>query len=138
ARDQAAWTIDMLENGRGGVFQTVTPPPPFTFEQMLEAIVESVGPVGTSLVWVDPDFLIEQGVTGEHLPLWAGADPNDSGMACDPGRAFAAGLSPRPLAVTIRETLEHEQKEPTPGGDTTGLSREREVELLRAWTDRRG
>ncbi|HVQ89067.1 MAG TPA: hypothetical protein VMT88_12890, partial [Actinomycetes bacterium] len=137
ARDQAVWAIDMLEKRQSGTFHTVSPEPRFTFEQMLEAIVSAVGPVGTSLVWVDREFLIDQAIDGEHLPLWPGPDFGDYGMALDPGRATSVGLAPRPLSQTIVELLEQEQKQPTPDGNTTGLSREREAELLRTWGDRR-
>jgi 2'-hydroxyisoflavone reductase len=113
----------------------VSPPPPFTFEQMLDTIVDSVGPAGTSLVWVDRDFLLEQGVGAENLPLWVGADFEDEGMACDPARATGAGLSPRPLSQTIRETLDHERSQPTTPDDAE-LSRDREAEVLGAWAER--
>ena len=54
------------------------------------------------------------------------------GSSCDAGRAMAAGLTPRPLrSETIRETLDHERAQPTPGNQ--GLSREREAEVLKAW-----
>jgi len=135
ARDQAEWTIAMLEKKSAGTFHTVSPAPPFTFEQMLQTIVEAVGPAGTSLVWVDGDFLNAQGVDGDDLPLWAGGASDDPGMACDPSRAMTAGLSPRPLAQTIRETLEHEQATPTPS-EGTGMTRARESEVLEAWANR--
>ncbi len=135
ARDQAAWTIHMLEQAAGGTFHTVSPAPPFSFEQMLDAIVDSVAPAGTSLVWVDRDFLLEQGVGADDLPLWVGADFEDAGSACDPARAAAAGLSPRALSQTIRETLDYERSQPTPPPGSE-LSREREAEVLRAWAGR--
>jgi 2'-hydroxyisoflavone reductase len=136
ARDQATWTIEMLEKQTAGAFHTVSPPPPFTFEDMLKAIVEAVGPDGTSLEWVDSAFLTDHGVDGNELPLWAEGIPDDPGMACDPSRVLAAGLSPRPLAQTITETLAHERAGRTPGGEGTGMSRERETELLTAWSKR--
>lgn len=136
ARDQADWTIAMLEKKAAGTYHTVSPPPPFSFEQMLQSIVEAVGPADTSLVWVDAKFLTQQGVDGNELPLWGEGADGDAGMACDPGRALAQGLQPRPLDQTIRETLEHEGTSPTPGGEGVGMSREREATLLAEWANR--
>jgi 2'-hydroxyisoflavone reductase len=82
-----------------------------------------------SFVWVPEAFLAEQGV-GEwmELPLWL-HDPDWVGMhLADVSRAIEARLSFRPLAETIRETLE--LAAPT---DEAGLSAAREQELLSAW-----
>ena len=52
-------------------------------------------------------------------------------MAADPAKAYAAGLSPRPLADTVRDTLAWTR---TVGSPTSrGSSPEREQELLAAW-----
>lgn len=134
ARDQADWTIRMLEQSKAGTFHTLAPAPPFTFEDMLESIVEAVGPAGTTLEWVDANFLIEQGVDGEMLPLWGGAYDNEFGIACDPARANAAGLRPRPLAQTIKDTLADVRE--TPRAQDTELTRAKEAEILSAWKSR--
>ncbi len=124
----------MIERQATGTFHTVSPQPPFGFADMLNSIVEAVAPAGTTLTWVDGSFLIEQGVSYEDLPLWDNPGPDDLGMACDGSRATAAGLNPRPLTETVRETLDHERAEPTPGNQ--GLSRQREAEVLKAWANR--
>src|SRR4029079_16513821 len=49
ARDQARWIVELLEKGDLGTFHTVSPPPPFSFEDMLNTIVDAVGPVGTEI-----------------------------------------------------------------------------------------
>ena len=136
ARDQAAWIVDMLEKGNTGTFHTVSPPPPFSFEQMLNSIVEAVGPAGTRLVWVDRDFLLKQGVEGSDLPLWPGSDFGDFGISSDPSRVLAAGLAPRPFAQTVKETMAYERATPTPGGEGIGLPRDRETQVLAAWAAR--
>lgn len=133
-RDQAAWVIDVVERGAGGTFHTVTPEPPFSFSDMLNAIVDAVGPDGTTLTWVDGAFLAERGVSDEDLPLWDNPKPGDPGLSCNPARAYAAGLHPRPLAQTIRELLAAERDRTTPGDP--GLSRDREVALLKEWAGR--
>ena len=134
ARDQADWTIRMLEDNNAGTFHTLAPAPPFTFEDMLESIVEAVGPAGTTLEWVDADFLVRQGVEGEMLPLWAGAYEGEYGIACDPARANAAGLRPRPLTQTIQDTLADVRQ--TSRAQDAELTRAREAEILSAWKAR--
>lgn len=135
ARDQGEWTVEMLEAGSSGIYHTVSPAPPFTFQDMLDTIVKSVGPPGTSLVWVDPKFLTDRGVDGSQLPLWGEGAADDPGIACDPSRAHSQGLRPRPLEQTVQELLGAERANPTPGIDEANLSREREAELLAEWAN---
>jgi 2'-hydroxyisoflavone reductase len=132
-RDQARWIIELLERGDAGTFHTVSPPPPFTFADMLNTIVDAVGPAGTEIVPVSPEFLVKHGVGNSDLPLWYPGDEAVHGLSCDPSRAVAHGFSTRPLAETVRETLEHERGTPTPNPNDTGWSRDAEAKLLRAW-----
>lgn len=138
ARDQARWILELLERGDSGTFHTVSPPPPFTFSDMLQTIVEAVGPAGTEIVPVPPSFLIEQGVGNAHLPLWYPSPEPDDGLSCDPARAVAHGFATRTLTKTVRETLAHERRTPTPNPNDVGWSREREAEVLAAWDSQSG
>jgi 2'-hydroxyisoflavone reductase len=120
-RDLAEWIVRQLEDGRGGVFNATSPGVPWS------AVLS-----GTDVTWVDDAFLVEQGV-GEwmELPLWV-ADPAWSGIhetAVD--RALAAGLTFRPLAETIADTLALAATV-----DGVGLDPERERELLARWHGR--
>jgi 2'-hydroxyisoflavone reductase len=136
ARDMATWVVDLIERETGGVFHAVSPPPPFSFADMLDQIVAEAGPPGTALTWVGRSFLLDAGENDATLPMWPGGDPAGMFEAADPGRAEAAGLAPRPLAQTIRETLAHERAEPTPTRPGIGLPAEREAELLARWRAR--
>jgi len=133
ARDQAAWIVSLLERSITGTFHAVSPAPPFGFGQMLEAIAAEVAPAGTQLVWADSSFLIEQGVNGAGLPLWAEGegDAANMGMA-DPAAAFATGLAPRPLRQTVAD-IRAEERLPGAGRPGVGISAEREAELLARW-----
>jgi 2'-hydroxyisoflavone reductase len=129
-RDLADWMIDMAERRETGVFNATGPERPLTMEGLLEAIREASGR-DACLSWADERFLVESGVEEwSELPLWLapGANPESASfMAVDVGKALAAGLRFRPLAATIRDTLE--------GADTSpaaGLHPDRERELLRA------
>jgi 2'-hydroxyisoflavone reductase len=131
ARDQGAWTVKLAENRTSGTFNGIGTGLPFSFEDLLDATVEAVGPEGTTLTWVDGLWLAEQGVTGMHLPLW-NEGQDEWTLAGSNARALASGLSPRPLTETIVDTLawiESSGAEPAAGA---GLSAEREAELLEA------
>ena len=133
-RDQGEWMVRLLEEGRSGAFHAVSPAPPFSWGDLLSAIVVAVGPPGTTLTWVDGEWLGGQGLGESAFPLWA-AEEDPGFSAADPAKAYAAGLAPRPLADTIRDTLEWIDEQAAPPDDV-GLSREREVELLEAWRRR--
>ena len=80
-------------------------------------------------VWIDSDWLAEQGVgTWMELPLWLHGVDWVGMMDADVSRALAAGLTFRPLDEIVRGTLE--LAAPT---DDAGLKPQRETELLRAW-----
>ncbi len=132
ARDMADWTIRLLGRPAGGVFHAVSPAPPFSFGEMLEAMVAEVGPPGTTLTWVDADFLGAQGLDGESLPLWSAFDPEGALNEADPSAAFAAGLSPRPLRQTVRETHEDALRHPLPP-PAARLTAEQETRILEEW-----
>ena len=133
-RDMASWMVGLLEQGESGAFHAVSPAPPFSWGEQLEAIRSAVAPEGTTLTWVDGDFLIAQGLTDGTLPLWSGDDPDVLSMAADPAKAQAAGLRPRPLADTVRDTLTWTRTVPQPA--SPGLGAEEEAELLRLWRER--
>jgi 2'-hydroxyisoflavone reductase len=120
-RDLAGWIVRLVEAGRGGVFNAVN-----------EGVPLGELFAGADVTWVSDEFLVEHGV-GEwmELPLWIG-DREWAGLhEANVSRALAAGLTFRPVADTVRATLEHAQ--PT---DDAGLKPEREAELLEAWHSR--
>lgn len=130
-RDLASWMVALLERGESGSFHAVSPAPPFSWGQQLETLREAVAPLGTTLTWVDAEFLLAEGLDGGTLPLWSADDPDVLVMAADPGKAQRSGLTPRPLADTVRDTLAWaESAEPPP---TPGLTPEREALLLDRW-----
>lgn len=132
-QDQGIWTVSLLERAITGTFHAVSPPPPFGFGQLLEAIAAQAAPAGTELTWVDSGFLVEHGVDGLALPLW---DEGDSGAAklnmADPSAAYAAGLAPRPLRQTVAGILA-EDRVPGTGRPGVGMPPDREADLLARW-----
>jgi 2'-hydroxyisoflavone reductase len=135
ARDLGAWTIRLAEDRVSGAFTAASPHT--TFGAMLEETVEAVGS-DAQLVQVDGAWLVEQGVDGQQLPLWTEGGPEWSlAMATD--RAEAAGLTHRPFAETVRDTLTWAQANPDRSSNAAwGMPPERERELLDAWVRRTG
>ena len=71
-------------------------------------------------------------------PLWLpeSDEINRYFQAVSVGKAVAAGLSFRPLAETVRDTLEWDLTRPADIPRRAGLAREREREVLAAWQGR--
>ena len=126
-RDLGEWVVDLCEQRVGGTFNAANRD--VTWEALLDTCRE-VARSDAQLVWIDPEFLIEQEV-GQwmELPMWLHEDVGIH--ATDVSRAVEAGLTFRPVAETIRGTLEH--------AETTkeaGLDPSREAELIEAWKAR--
>lgn len=125
ARDQAAFIVSALAAGLAGTFHTVGPSMPFS--GMLTSIAEAVAPAGTRLTWVDPQFLLDAGQTGESLPLWYAGDEGEALMnTASPAAAVGAGLVLRPLSQSIADVA---SAEPVSGF----LEPHEESRLLSAW-----
>jgi 2'-hydroxyisoflavone reductase len=131
-RDLGAFCVRLVEGSVAGTFHAVSPDPAYSFADMLGDIAAVVAPAGTTLTWVDEEWLLGQGEDDGSIPLWGGGDPWIGANAASPAAARAAGLPVRPVQQTVAELVEHLLLEP-PEGDDPGMSRERETELLQAW-----
>jgi 2'-hydroxyisoflavone reductase len=130
ARDMGAWTVRLAEDRVSGAFTAARPWT--TFGALLDETVEAIDS-DARLVPVDGDWLVEQGVDGMQLPLWTEGGPEWS-LAMATGRAAAAGLTHRPFAEVVRDTLAWAQAHPDQAtNERWGLAPERERELLRAY-----
>ena len=126
-RDLGEWIVHLCEQRVEGPFNAVNRD--VTWQALLETCREVTGS-DAELVWIDPEFLIEQEV-GQwmELPMWLHEDVGIH--ATDVSRAIDAGLTFRPLAETIRGTLEHAET-----SKDAGLEPKREAELIEAWKAR--
>lgn len=98
ARDQAAFVIDLLEQGKKGAFHCAAPA--ITFEDMLTTINTALGSPAT-LTWIDAADAVGREA---EFPLWSGPEPAAM-LQMNPAAALAAGLRPRALAQTAQDTL---------------------------------
>jgi len=129
ARDLAAFVVRGVTSRLAGTFHTVGPW--MSFDALLTRVAAEVAApgtrLGTRLVWVDPGFLLDRGETGETLPLWYAGDDGDALInTADPAAAVRAGLTLRPLAESVRDTLQ----DPAVSGF---LRPDREADLLAEW-----
>jgi 2'-hydroxyisoflavone reductase len=130
-RDLASWVLRSAELGRTGTYNTARP---LTLGEVLETC-RTVACSDAVFTWVSESFLLEHGVepwTG--LPLWL-SEGAAGFHTVDNRKAVAAGLTFRPLAETVRDTLTWLEEAgglhaPPNGGP---LTPEREAELLREW-----
>jgi 2'-hydroxyisoflavone reductase len=135
ARDMGAWTIRLAEGRVAGVFTAARPHT--TFGELLAETVAAVGS-DAELVPVDGAYLVEQGVDGAQLPLWAEGG-TENALAMSPARAEAAGLTHRPMADVVRDTLAWARANPDQSTNPrTGITPEREQELLSGWAESQG
>src|SRR5207247_1441901 len=126
-RDLGEWIVEATELGLSGVFNATGET--ITFEQLLEACQAVSAPV--EIAWVPSETLVEAGV-GEwmELPLWIAALEFAAMQRADVSKATKAGLSFRPVAETIADTLAWDAQRDIPRADGVGLTPERELELL--------
>ena len=135
-RDLTEWMIRCVEEGITGTYNTTGPEAPLTMAGLLYAIwAVTASPV--RFTWVDAEFLNEHGVRPfSDIPIWyPPVGPTAAFMRMNASRAQAQGLTYRPLAVTVAETLEWSKSRPTDrrANLRAGLSPDREAELLAAW-----
>ncbi|HYV99766.1 MAG TPA: twin-arginine translocation signal domain-containing protein [Gemmatimonadaceae bacterium] len=139
ARDLGEWSVRCAENKTYGVFNATGPKQPYVFGPMLAEIKKTVKSDAT-FTHVTPEFLRANQIRGwtgpNSLAAWINpVGPSAGFMQRSVAKAVAAGLTYRPHADTIRETLDFYHHE-TPERQAvlkSGLTPEKEKELLAAW-----
>src|ERR1043166_872389 len=144
ARDLAGWMLRMADARRAGVFNASGPDYTLTMRGFLEGCREAAAS-DAHFTWVGEQFLLENGVEpGGELPLWLpeSDEKHRCFLAENCDKAARAGLTFRPLAETVRDTLAG-QEAGSPGFVQEGLTAhehtltpEREEELLKEWHER--
>jgi 2'-hydroxyisoflavone reductase len=134
-RDLAAWMLAAAEQGVGGAFNTVSQPGHATMRSLLEAARAATGS-SARLVWVSPDVIEAAGIEPwTELPVWLPPDGESAGLHTgDVSKAYATGLTCRPIEQTVADTwtwLQAEGDPPArPGYPAHGLDPDREREVL--------
>ncbi|MGJ3241044.1 MAG: NAD-dependent epimerase/dehydratase family protein [Anaerolineae bacterium] len=136
ARDLAEFTLTVIENRTIGTYHVTGPQQPHTLAEIINTAQE-VSASDAQQVHVDEAWLLEQEVTPwSQIPLWLPSAEGQALMDLDISEALNAGLVIRPLAETVRDTLDwHRSLADTDQREwPAGLPPEREAELLASWS----
>lgn len=134
-RDLAEWTIRMVEQQQTGIYNATGFIPEVTLGNLLEACRQVSGS-DARIEWVNESFLLENKVEPwSELPVWVPESTGefDGFFKIDIRKAVDAGLTFRPVADTVRDTLDWLRSRPQDEAWKAGLSRERESVLLEVW-----
>jgi 2'-hydroxyisoflavone reductase len=141
-RDLARFAIAAVEQQRAGTFNILSPPGRFTIgdvvDQSIRAAIDLARPSPPPVAaWLPTAFLEAQGVAPwSDMPVWAPSVGEEAGFALvSAERALEAGLTIRPMAETVTDTLRWflGQPEAERLDLKAGLSAEREAKVLAAW-----
>jgi 2'-hydroxyisoflavone reductase len=133
-RDQAQWILDMAQSRQTGTYNVTGPDYTLTFGELFRT-AQQISGSDINLVWANKEFLEAHEVQPwAELPLWIPADTDDAyWSAVDISKAVKDGLTFRPLAETVKDTLAWANGRSTDHTWRAGLTPEREKELLAAW-----
>ena len=141
ARDLGEWIVRLAENRTYGTFNATGPKTPTNIAELLYGI-KAVTTSDAHFTWVDADFLQTNQVRGwTDMPVWVSPRGESAAFArviCD--KAYAAGLTFRPLAVTAKDTLDwyHDRPADEQAKAEAGITPEKEKAVLAAWHAKKG
>lgn len=139
-KDIATWVFNMAENRKAGTFNVTGPNYELTIEELLNTC-KAVTNSDTEFVWAEEQFILEHKVQPwtemplwipEHFPLEKEAEPWKGAFSISIEKAVNAGLSFRPIEDTVYDVYQSEKAKQVTERKT-GISREREQELLETW-----
>ncbi len=131
ARDLAEWTLEMVERKETGAYNATGPDYGLTLGTVLETCREVSGS-NARLRWVPDAFLTENDADSTRLlPFYVSSSSDMAGlMTANIGKAVAQGLTFRPLAETVQDTLAWDKTRPADVPLKVGMPSEQERELL--------
>lgn len=131
-RDLADWCVTLLEQKATGTYNATGPREPYTFKQVMRSCTTDTE---AKFVWVDSAFLTENNVQPwSDLPLALDFDGSSNGMLqVDVSKAIHAGLKLRPPEETVSDTRQWAQSRAADYPFKTGLTRDREADLILRW-----
>lgn len=135
-RDLAEFMVRLVEDRNGGIFNVAGPRDALTMGEFLEQARAAVNPAA-QLTWIEDYAFLEAHEITDSVP-WVMLKGNDEGhMSVRNDRAVAAGLTFRPLATTVRDTLAWWPSVPAERRDRPGFSitPEKEARALADWRD---
>lgn len=131
-RDLAEFTIRLIEQKAAGAYNVTGPDYELTFGALLETC-KQVSDSDAAFHWASVEFLEQNKVAAwSDMPVWVPNTPENAGFSMvDISKAIAAGLTFRPLANTVCDSIEWAKTRPAEYAWQAGLAAERESELLK-------
>jgi 2'-hydroxyisoflavone reductase len=131
-RDLAEFTLKLIENQAIGAYNATGPDYALNFDTLLN-VCQQVSGSDAVFHWPPLDFLSQNNVAPwSDLPVWLPDTPEEAGSSrVDVSKGIAAGLTFRPLAETVHDTLAWAATRPADHAWRAGLTLERETELLK-------
>jgi 2'-hydroxyisoflavone reductase len=140
-RDLVEWMVRLIESRTGGTFNAVGPQAPLTMAEFVYGARAAVS-TPVSWVWVDDYDFLEAQRLRFAIPWILPRGDQLGAMRINHDRALAAGLTYRPLAVTVRDTLDWWYSDAVSADRRKNarfaISEAREREILAAWKTRAG
>src|SRR5262249_25092571 len=136
ARDLGDWIVKAIEDRTFGVFNAVGPREELSMGRFLDACNQAGGGHAT-FTWADAAFLdAQKGEACSDMPVWVPATGDSAGSArTSTARAVARGLAFRPVADTVKATLDWFRTLPADRQAKlrAGITADRESQVLVAW-----
>lgn len=129
-RDLADWIVRMIEAGKTGVYNATGPDYLLTTQRFLDTC-KDVMKSDARFTWISEAFLAQHEAEAD-FPIWVPSSEG-GGATIDCAKAIRDKLTFRPLADTVRATLEWNATRPAGFEHRAGSSPEPEAELLQAW-----
>lgn len=136
-RDLTDWTISLVEQYQTGIYNATGPDYELTLGQLLDTSKEVSGQ-DTKITWMDVEFLGQHDIKpGLQLPIWTPDTEDYAGFAkVDCSKAFAAGLTFRPLAEIVQATLDWDNARSQENAWKGTIKPDHEAQVLEAWHNR--
>jgi 2'-hydroxyisoflavone reductase len=139
-RDLGEWIVTCIEHGTMGVFNATGPKAECKMGELLEAC-KKAGGSDAKFAWAGAEFLEQQKVSPwQDMPVWVPPIGDSAGFSrVSAAKAIAKGLTFRPLADTVKATLEWFRTLPEERQKMlrAGITPEREQEVLKALHDQK-
>ncbi len=136
-RDLAEFIVLAAEKGYRGTYNATSPAEELTMGELLDTCRKVSGSDAT-FTWADAAFLEEQEVAAwSDMPVWVPLEGEEAGHPfINVMKAVGDGLTFRPISETVRGTLDwwatvDQERKDKPM--RSGLTPEREAEVLAAW-----
>ena len=129
-RDLAQWIVQMVEAGKTGVYNATGPDYSLSTQQLVD-VCKAVTGSDIRFTWVDEAFLTPI-LEEVNFQPWV-PDAYRGMRTTNCSKAISDGLTFRPLAETVRDTLAWKASTTTPDTLRSGPKREQEEQLLQKW-----